>query len=137
MREIKFRAWDKLLGFMVEPTKYHITLDGQMYFNNDGDKYCQSEKLIAMQFTGLTDKNGVEIYEGDLISKDYPFDATENITTETGEVRYMECGFCIWFEDDYDAWCFLQDPSKRHYVVGNIYENPELLKLINLTDPDQ
>jgi len=54
MREIKFRAWDKELGFMVDPSRYFVEFDGEVCFNNneDGSDHLnyQSDKLILMQY---------------------------------------------------------------------------------------
>lgn len=118
MREIKFRAWD-------DKTKV-MSFDESM-----GDVLCEKEydkpHLILMQFTGLKDKKGKEIYEGDIIKvKDHPdFSAL-------GEI-----GFVFWDNEEQsyfygvkDGWSDLlcTPETKQLEVIGNIYENPELIK---------
>jgi len=120
-REIKFRAWDGILKYMVDASKYHITLDGLASFNNDGEFYDQTDKLELMQYTGLKDKNGKEIYSGDLIK-----------SGKTG------LDYKVVWNDENAAWESLCTNPERDYclmpyswcdgeIIGNIYENPELL----------
>lgn len=119
MREIKFRAWDeqnKVMEYKVnvndgKPVKY-----GYQWFNH-GNTIHDSE---LMQYTGLKDKNGKEIYEGDLIKVD-----DEHLyiicfrVQDSGYIGSNEYGY-----DEQDL-CYL---ACNYEVIGNIYENPELLK---------
>ena len=105
-REIKFRAWDTNSKQMV--------MNGLWYSKEKG---IDINKL--MQYTGLKDKNGIEIYEGDIIHYD-----TDN---ETYKVAF-DGGSYVWEGDGcYDNLIELY-PSLNTKVIGNIYENPELLK---------
>jgi uncharacterized phage protein (TIGR01671 family) len=112
MREIKFRAWDN-----VDCMSTPFTL-----FNIQDKKIQFTSKVVIMQFTGLKDKNGKEIYEGDLITH------TSRHGGKPHPVIYHNGGFHADYGliyplsvEHYDKYCEIE-------VVGNIYENPELLK---------
>jgi uncharacterized phage protein (TIGR01671 family) len=109
-RAIKFRAWDILQKKMLPNS---ITL-----FANPLSQWDDKE-VVLMQFTGLKDKNGKEIYEGDIVS---PLHWKPHIY----QVGFDRGSFCFFKGDDpiaTDAKYF-EDCE----VIGNIYENPELVK---------
>jgi len=111
MREIKFRAWD---GKKM--------LQGQSVMNLSlATLLTWSDKV--MQFTGLKDKNGKEIYEGDLI-QDLP-DGYEPRLID--EVVWWEEKLAWAVKDKFGGYGMLW-PEKEFKVIGNIYENPELIK---------
>ena len=127
-REIKFRAWHPLLCDMFENV---VIADGKAlrrgYFATDLNTDF-SDKLIVMQYTGFKDKNGKEIYEGD-IAKLW-FDEGEEVFWHSFLVKFFEgCFICEFLQGDteeypiYEYWNDSQDLE----VIGNIYENPELL----------
>lgn len=96
MRTIKFRAWDGKKMWTVE------TMDE-----------LQSKELQVMQFTGLLDKNGKEIYEGDIMS----------VNGEVAKVFYDENNVCFCLDTDVDY-----NPCiGRYEIIGNIYEHSHLL----------
>lgn len=127
MREIKFRAWDG--ARMIDTGTLHKTTRADGYEMWDGDKH---EYHQIMQFTGLHDKNGKEIYEGDIVS--IPSTCYENPQIEVVEIRvekdhthrdaFFECfpfNSYLQSEDCYGT-------ASESEVIGNIYENPELLQ---------
>lgn len=110
MRELKFRAWDKKDNCM------HVCLDMRDLPFWD---WASLSHVPVMQYTGLKDKNGIEIYEGDILGLDSrePF----------GYVTFDKAGFRL--ETSRDKSNFLHNYNRFNLqIIGNIYENPELLK---------
>ena len=114
MRTIKFRAWDESQKYMAKQGTHDLETI-QSFFFHFGD--CQ-----LMQFTGLTDKNGVEIYEGDIVKVDI---FTKNYCIVFGESK--KWGASFQYKSDYSIYYLTENFAKDCVVVGNIYENPELL----------
>ena len=131
MREIKFRAWHKFakqMLYMDKHTKLTFYWDCGGWLMDEGiSRAISTEVGILMQYTGLHDKNGKEIYEGDIIKglRDADLDYSQEIT----QVEYRGSAFVEgYFGRPLDVYT-----SSYHYgntleVIGNIYENPELLK---------
>jgi uncharacterized phage protein (TIGR01671 family) len=91
--------------------------------------FCAVEKTTVGQFTGLTDKNGKKIFEGDIVKREYTLwhgETKKTRETLIGGVSYSnkECGFCL------DKVCNLRKPwdGDTLEVIGNIHDNPELLR---------
>ena len=116
-REIKFRAWDKKYNLM-ERGLFGIRSDGLVSSNSGPDN------VVLMQFTGLKDAKGQDIYEGDVLS----FLANrEPHVVEFRNGAFMVDGFKGGLTNDgyyYLGNCRVDVCE----VIGNIYENPELLK---------
>lgn len=126
MKEIKFRAKDietgRLIYFQLADLRgYDIHKEDNLSVFNDGKFYTISEKT-TQEFTGLKDKNGKEIYEGDVLEKYHC-----NIES-FGELKTD--GMQWWIEDKLNAtyWENMDITSGEFCkIIGNIYENPELL----------
>ena len=143
MREIKFRAWDDYHKVMINP--YCELRNGAFWGEDTTNNPIYVKHEHVMQFVGLHDKNGKEIYESDIFR-------IEESTDEEDMIFYVVivwiqewCMFAtLRVEDEYQAylasgvkaldepmfWTYtLEDTnSRKHFLCGNIYENPELLK---------
>lgn len=125
MREIKFRAWDKE---HKRWTNYSIADDlPRFYDKHTGcwktDK--EGKRFILSQYTGLKDKNNREIYEGDVIK-------AISFARWIGVVEYSDENSTFIFDDldkKYrgDSIVFMSQFDQGFKILGNIYENPELL----------
>jgi len=138
MREIKFRVF-KTFGLPRMKMDYNPVIYKGMYCDMDGSLICdtyESDTAILMQYTGLKDANGKEIYEGDIVKyvagKNYENTgvviwADEKNSFNLKTYPFM-CGFVIHNEKESKTDKFEWDETNYMQVVGNIYENPELLE---------
>ena len=129
MREIKFRAWDNEEKWMVDGL--YISFDGDI-FTDDVDPHdtpykemelANAERYELMQFTGLKDANGKEIYEGDVLRD------SESIVI----VKFVDGEFSVDYRTIGGKWRnysslfgYLEDYEGE--IIGNIYETPELIE---------
>ena len=117
----KFRAWLKKEQKMDNEIDNISWLEDELYCIGDGITYMVlAEDLVLMQSTGLKDKNGKEIFEGDVVS----------IDTDEFDLLFVKYESGIyWLMDDEECVEHLSDYYKYVSIVGNIYENPELLEV--------
>ena len=122
MREIKFRAWDIELG------KYErdgVSI-GTMYAAYNITR--GNEEYIFEQYTGLHDKNGREIYEGDILHlpNNGPIGGRNRrvVWKDAGAIGWGVLSMCA---NKY-VRCFMLNTNDIQEVIGNIHENPELVK---------
>ncbi len=128
MREIKFRGWDKKdkkiveilsIGFDNGENNYICVRDGKSL------NFVDANRIVLMQYTGLKDKNGVDVYEGYICKIHVWFGGS-----------YTYCNLPIIFKDGkfcYEIYCGSGDYEMMDLyddltVMGNIYENPDLLE---------
>ena len=132
MRDIRFRAWDDVTLAMYEVSI--LINNGRVGVVIEGCAPFYKDNCIIMQYTGLKDKNGKEIYEGDIIS----FNRVEGFANDkfiwVGDVIFKNGNYIINFlsieTDDMkiDLEWHIYPYTDNYTVIGNVYENPELLK---------
>jgi uncharacterized phage protein (TIGR01671 family) len=136
-REIKFRAWNTEINHMVFPSlefgreiwpcTYKRIIESEIDENGHCEQFVlemvsvdhilQSPEYEVMQFTGIKDRNGVEIFEGDIMQHANPFDIPFIVNWIDSE-----CGY--GFNHGGTSYVIT---DKSFEVIGNIYENPELI----------
>lgn len=129
MRELKFRVWDTIAkewatSLKLKPNGHLEDLnydsEGFYRFEPDPDQY------VIELCTGLKDKNGKEIYDGDIIHEKWYDSEAYRGKDRIGKVEYFCDGYFCWFRGEFTALGMF--PPKHLEVVGNIHENSELLR---------
>ncbi len=134
MNKNKFRIWDKKYKAWADPHCWRLNAQGEIVWNRLLNSPNGQEDFVIQQFTGLVDKNGKEIWEGDFVKlPSFMVGGLEKI--KQGEHNWLivwgDCGFSRVLatstrslsKDDPDAFTEI----KQICVVGNVFENPELL----------
>jgi len=149
---LRFRAWLKKEQKMDNYIDHISWLEDELYCIGDGITYMVlAEDLVLMQSTGLKDKNGKEIFEGDILKfndewneychEGYVDGSVEGVNYvevvkgeacfEFGKTRYPESSLFIYMEDEHLSFAELvKDKDFGFEIVGNVYENSELYWLI-------
>lgn len=122
MRAIKFRAWDKEYQEMKYNAEQAYDGCGQLHAIDCFGQLLEEENYKVMQYTGLKDKNGKEIYEGDIVNYSHP---RTNEIIRTVTFKHGAFGIEGIYEKTHIIFGNILDSHIE--VIGNIYENPELL----------
>lgn len=126
MRDIKFRVWDTNNKEMLELEELNYEYGEPAIRTTMYNDYFGPSDMMLMQFTGLKDQNGKEIYEGDIVK------ALIGGIWYVGKIIYEHSEFTIDVTNNKQlAFGRMGIIEKLTEVVGNIYDNPELLEVEN------
>lgn len=141
MREIKFRAWHETDKCWYNPRFIEMNLLGQAMLRGAEGLFEIIPASAVEQYTGLKDKNGKEIYEGDIVKAKIDGlwqtgahtvsegKATWNLEVIYNDIRYMDVFHILGSKNQPNRIYYLFDESISDIeVIGNIHENPELLE---------
>lgn len=129
MRELEFRAWWKDTKRFLDCDEWYMTCSGAKYLHYAVMPY-KDDNFIIEQYTGLKDKNGQKIYEGDIVSEEFEYGGEK--TKTIWQVRWSddECAFELHYVSGFevDDCSLVADDEEDYEVIGNIHKQPELLE---------
>ncbi len=127
MTKNKFRIWDKKYKAWADPHCWRLNAQGEIVWNRLLNSPNGQEDFVIQQFTGAVDMKGREIYEGDILLSD----SGDKSYVKWEPMQFMSDNFSFQEFDANDKpqshYGCIDNPSLFKEVIGNVFENPELL----------
>jgi uncharacterized phage protein (TIGR01671 family) len=127
----KFRVWiktEKCFADYIESIRFYIN-EIDLCWGGICESDCfDFNDVILMQSTGLRDKNGKEIFEGDIVQFEDCHEVSDFLYINTGIIEWCQGGFHVTNRDSVLMEDLLDGDSLDVTIIGNIYETPELLE---------
>lgn len=126
MNNLKFRVWDKTNKEMLNIDVLNLFLEEVVVLEDDGSAFSMKFKDVEfMQSTGLFDKDGKEIFEGDILTDEGSF---ENDCWDYATIEFDETDYTYYLHWKNEEVCENITECKKYVVAGNIFENKDLLE---------
>ena len=125
----RYRAWDSWRKRMSVVDRIYIDTEGVRLYDDFGEYWRNFRDIELMQSTGLRDKNGKEIFEGDILD----YKGRKALVRWHGSYASFIYRFVDELQNRNTEWKPLYLAYMKCEIIGNIYENPELLEAIKCT----
>ena len=125
---LKYRAWDNWRKRMSVVDRIYIDTEGVRLYDDFGEYWRDFRDVKLMQSTGLFDEKGEEIFEGDIVQFEDCYEVSDFLYINTGIIEWCQVGFHVTNRDSVLMEDLLDGDSLDVTIIGNIYENPELLE---------
>ena len=126
----RYKAWDKELQTMLDVSlidfKKRVLVGEHWKFGETN--FMSFDEIELMQSTGLFDKNGKEIFEGDIVQFEDCYEVSDFLYINIGIIEWCQGGFHVTNRDSVLMEDLLDGDSLDVTIIGNIYENPDLLE---------
>lgn len=128
----RYRAWHKIWKEMGKVKRIRFDDEGDvctvLFRGKTSGTNTPIDEIELMQSTGLFDRNGKEIFEGDIVQFEDCYEVSDFLYINTGIIEWCQGGFHVTNRDSVLMEDLLDGDSLDVTIIGNIYENPELLE---------
>ena len=128
----KFRAWEGGTASRMYPTEEVMLFNGSIWIPDEGSdthEWVENNDLELMQSTGLKDKNGQEIFEGDVVQFEDCYTESDFLYINKGIVEWSQGSFTVTNRDSVEMEDLLDGEILDVTIIGNIHENQDIVEV--------